>query len=73
MNSKVTIQLPVELIGELKNAIVYLQSKGRDETLSGQIKMAIERHMNLMRDAYMGGRPFPKRKKQLRTGRRIKL
>lgn len=70
---KLTTQLPEELLEDLKDAVVYLQSRGHDATLAGQIKLAIERHMNRLRDSYTRGKQFPKRGKELRSGRRIDL
>lgn len=73
MSAKITIQLPEELLEELKDAVVYLQAHGSDTTLAGQVKLAIERHLGRLRDTYTRGKRFPKREHKLRPGRRIDL
>lgn len=69
--AKLTVQLPRDVIEELRDAVVYLPSQGVQATVAGLVEQAVRRELALLRDDYRAGEPFPTRDTQPRVGRPV--
>lgn len=70
MKKRLTVSLDENLIEDIRDAVVWLQSKGERLTLSEYIAIAVRAKMAVDRAHYKAKR-IPKRKRELSRGRLI--
>ncbi len=71
--SRLTIELPGDLVEEVKDAVVWLQKNDEDETLAKFVAEALRGRLAHLRQQHDFGPRFPRRANpKLRPGARIK-
>ncbi|MEX2206695.1 MAG: hypothetical protein WEF50_10755 [Myxococcota bacterium] len=68
---KVGFRLPISLCEEIRDCVVFLQGPPLHLTVSEFGEEACRRELERLRDAHNGGREFPSRQKEPRTGRPV--
>lgn len=69
--SKLTVQLPAELVDELRDAVVFLPTQGVQATVAGLVTQALEHELATLREQHHDGHPFPARNTDPRAGRPV--
>lgn len=69
--TKLTVQLPAEVVDELRDAVVYLPTQGVQATVAGLVTQALEAELVRLREQHCDGYPFPARNTEPRPGRPI--
>lgn len=69
--TKLTVQLPADLVDELRDAVVYLPTQGVQATVAAIVKQAVHRELSRLRDDHHQGQRFPARITQPRVGRPV--
>jgi hypothetical protein len=70
--TKITVELPADLVEECRNAVVYLSGPPDRLTLAGLIADAIREKLDRLRILRNTGEPFPQRDSRLREGRPLR-
>jgi hypothetical protein len=69
--AKLTVQLPAELVEELRDAVVFLPTQGVQATVAGLVTQALPDQLAWLRDQYHDGHRFPQRHTDPQAGRPI--
>ena len=72
VKERLTVHVPVDLIDEVKDAVVALSGPPLRLTLAAFAEEAFRRHLDHLRETERKGKPFPKRQSELRGGRPLK-
>ncbi len=70
--TKITVELPADLVEECRNAVVCLSGPPDRLTLAGLLGDALQRELDRLRNLRNGGESFPQRDSDLRGGRPLR-
>lgn len=68
---RATFHLPVDLVDECRNAVVWLAGPPERLTMARLAENALRSEIDRLRKKHTKGKPFPKRTEDLRGGRPI--
>ena len=68
---RATFHLPVALVNECRNAVVWLAGPQERLTMARLAENALRGELDRLRKKYTKGKPFPERTEELRGGRPI--
>lgn len=68
---RATFHVPVDLLNELRDAVVHLSGPPLRLNLAQVVEAALRREVDRLRLDHNGGQPFPRRDGELRGGRAI--
>jgi hypothetical protein len=68
---RATFHVPVDLLDELRDAVVHLSGPPLRLNLAQVVEAALRREVARLRDDYNASQPFPRRDSELRGGRAI--
>ncbi len=69
LNVKTTLYLPKEISEGCRDAVIYLAGHPEYLTLTTLIENALRRELERLQAVYTEGKPFPRRRRDLRAGR----
>jgi hypothetical protein len=68
---RATFHVSHSLLDEARDAVVHLSGPPTHLTMSSLVEDALRHEIERLRQAHMGGKPFPKRKRDPRAGRPV--